>query len=279
MTTKCLPQRSKFLERGVPLGAALIALVWAAFCAPVEARAETAKEMGLAIAVEADRRDTGWKDWTARLDMVLRNRQGQESLRRMRMRSLEVADDGDKSIIVFDRPKDIDGTALLTFSHKSGADDQWLYLPALKRVKRISSANKSGSFVGSEFAYEDLSSQEVEKYTYKYLRDDTVDGAAFFVIERYPVDENSGYTRQIVWIDKAEYRVHRIEYYDRKESRLKTLLMSDYRQYLDKYWRAHKLAMVNHQSGKSTDLLWNDFAFGTGLRDRDFNRNSLKRIR
>jgi len=73
--------------------------------------------------------------------------------------------------------------------------------------------------------------------------------------------------------------VYRIEFYDRKESRLKTLLMSDYRQYLDKYWRAHKLAMINHQSGKSTDLLWNDFAFGTGLRDRDFNRNSLKRIR
>ncbi len=211
--------------------------------------------------------------------MVLRNRHGEESRRKMRMRSLELVGDGDKSIIVFDHPKDIDGTALLTFTHKEGNDDQWLFLPALKRVKRISSANKSGSFVGSEFAYEDLTSQEVEKYQYRYLRDEQLDDTPSFVIERIPVDENSGYTRQIVWIDKAEYRVLKIDYYDRKEAHLKTLTLSGYRRYLDQYWRAHKLAMINHQSGKSTDLLWKDFNFQKGLKSRDFNKNSLKRAR
>jgi len=139
---------------------------------PALAPAETPEEKGLAIAQEAERRDLGWESSEATMEMILRNRHGQESTREMRSRSLEVADDGDKSLIIFDHPRDVRGTALLTFSHKTGDDDQWLYLPALKRVKRIASSNKSGPFMGSEFAYEDISSQEVEKYTYKYLRDE-----------------------------------------------------------------------------------------------------------
>ena len=111
-------------------------------------------------------------NFTARQVMVLRNKQGQESRRQLHIKVLEVADDGDKSLTVFDEPRDVKGTALLTHAHKQEADDQWLYLPALKRVKRISSSNKSGSFMGSEFAYEDMSAQEVEKFTYRYLRDE-----------------------------------------------------------------------------------------------------------
>ncbi len=122
---------------------------------------------------EVDARDQGFGDTSSVLTMTLRNRHGEEVTRQMRSRALEVADDGDKSMIIFEDPADVKGTALLTFSHKTADDDQWLYLPALKRVKRISSSNKSGPFMGSEFAYEDLSSQEVEKYTYKYLRDET----------------------------------------------------------------------------------------------------------
>ena len=75
---------------------------------------------------------------------------------------------------MFDEPRDVKGTALLIHAHRESADDQWLYLPALKRVKRISSSNQSGSFMGSEFAYEDMSSPEVEKFTYMYLRDEPV---------------------------------------------------------------------------------------------------------
>jgi len=87
-------------------------------------------------------------------------------------------------------------------THALTPDDQWLYLPALKRLKRISSRKKSGPFMGSEFAYEDMSSQEVEKYRYKWLRDETVEGRDAYVVERRPTYEYSGYTRQIVWIDK-----------------------------------------------------------------------------
>ena len=129
--------------------------------------AETPEEKGLAIAIEADRRDEGFGDNIANLTMILRNRHGQQTSRVLRTRTLEQADDGDKSLIIFDNPGDVKGTAFLSFTHKEGPDDQWLYLPALKRVKRIASGNKSGPFMGSEFAYEDISSQEVEKYGYK----------------------------------------------------------------------------------------------------------------
>ena len=126
----------------------------------VPAHAETPEEKGMAITVEADKRNSGWGDSRVDMEMILRNRQGQESKRELRSRSLEKPDDGDWSMIIFDKPKDVKGTALLTHSHKVDPDDQWLFLPALKRVKRIASNNKSGPFMGSEFAYEDLSSQE-----------------------------------------------------------------------------------------------------------------------
>ena len=246
---------------------------------PLATVAETPEEKGLAIAMEADLRDKGFGDSSAAMKMILRNKQGDESTREVRVRSLEVEGDGDKSMSIFDSPADVMVTAFLTFSQVNTPDDQWLYLPALKRVKRIASKNKSGPFMGSEFAYEDISSDEVEKYTYKHLRDETLDGIDTFVIERDPVDVNSGYTRQVVWIDKAEYRPQKIDYYDRKNDHLKTLTFHEYRQYLDKYWRAMRYEMVNHQTGKSTTLLWEKYDFRTGLKDRDFDKNSLKRAK
>jgi len=248
------------------------------FNAPL-ASAETAEDKGLAIAKEDDRRDNGFHDFTANMVMVLKNRQGETSTRHIRNKTLEVDGDGDKSISIFDRPRDVKGTALLNFTHKVGTDDQWLYLPALKRVKRISSSNKSGSFMGSEFAYEDVTSQEVEKYTYKWLRDENLDAKKCFIFERYPVYKSSGYTRQVVWMDQAEYKILKIDYYDRKNTLLKTLTQSDFHQYLDAYWYPENMHMVNHQTGKSTLLTWSDYKFNTGLSNKNFNKNSLKRAR
>lgn len=246
---------------------------------PFNVLAKSPEERGLEIAVEADQRDTGFHDSKASMQMILRNKQGDESTRHIRVRTLEQLDDGDKSLTTFDQPADVKGTNFLSFTHKTGPDDQWLYLPALKRVKRISSRNKSGPFMGSEFAYEDLSSQEVEKYTYKYVSDENYNGLDCFVIERYPVDKHSGYTRQVVWLDKQEYRPQKIVFYDRKNAKLKTLTYSGYQQYLDKYWRADEMFMENHQTGKSTRLIWQDYEFQSGLSEQDFNRSSLKRAR
>ncbi len=241
--------------------------------------AQTAEEKGLAIAVEADKRDTGWGDQQATLVMILKNRYGQESKRRNRNKTLEVNGDGDKTLIVFDSPKDIKGTAFLSFTHALKPDEQWIYLPALKRVKRISSANKSGPFLGSEFSYEDISSQEVEKYKYKYLRDEKINGRDSFVVEVVPQYKKSGYTRLVNWIDKERYRPLKTDFYDRKNSLLKTLIYSKYKQYLNKYWRASFMDMQNHVTGKSTSLEFLKYRFRTGLKNRDFTRNALKRAR
>ena len=246
---------------------------------PLNGIAETPEEKGLAIAVEADRRDLGWGDSKASMKMILRNRQGETSEREIRVRTLEVQDDGDKSLTIFDHPADVKNTAFLSYTHAIKPDDQWLYLPALKRVKRIASANKSGPFMGSEFAYEDISSQEVKKYSYKWLRDETFDNQEAFVIERIPQYKHSGYTRQEAWIDKEHFRVLKVDYYDRKKALLKTLVASDYKLYLDKYWRAHQMDMRNHLNGKSTTLTWSNYEFGNGYKDSDFNRNTLKRIK
>ncbi len=269
----------KFAVLWLTLGLALVGFISTGWTQTAAIAVGSPEEIGLAIAVEADRRDDGFGDFTADLSMILRNRHGEESTRAMRSSTLEVSDDGDKTMVVFDRPRDIKGTALLTFTHRVGTDDQWLYLPALKRVKRIASNNKSGPFMGSEFAYEDIASQEIEKYTYRYLRDETLDGIETLVVERYPVDPKSGYTRQIVWYDKEEFRIQRIDFYDRKDELLKTLTYVGYQQYLDQYWRPDEMHMVNHQTGKSTTLTWSDYSFANGLSERDFDRNSLKRAR
>lgn len=264
----------------------LLALIMLALAATVGTAQETAiadpadaTARGRSIAVEADRRDTGFGDLTAEMVMLLRNRHGQESRRDIRLRTLEVDGDGDKSLSIFDRPRDVEGTAFLSFSHTTGNDDQWLYLPALSRVKRISTSNKSGPFMGSEFSYEDISSQEVDEYTYTWLRDEPLDGQDMYVIERVPVDKNSGYTKLVTWIDKEHFRTMKVEFYDRKGSLMKTLTYEGYHQYLEQYWRSDRMNMVNHQTGKSTVLEWTNYEFQTGLTDRDFDRNALKRAR
>ena len=237
------------------------------------------EEQGLAIAKERKSRDIGWGDSASSVVMTLRNSQGEESIREMRMQSREVSDDGDKGLTIFDKPKDVKGTAFLNFSHVDKSDDQWLYLPALKRVKRISSRNKSGPFMGSEFAYEDLSSFEIGKYSFKLLAEETVNGIECYKVEQIPTDKNSGYTRQVAWVDKEHFRGQKVDFYDRKKSLLKTLTLSDHKLYLDKYWRPMKMDMINHQTKKSTELNTLTLEFNTGLKDSDFNKATLKRAR
>lgn len=249
------------------------------------AQNDDAGQKGYDIAARSDRSDRGFGDSAVELEMVLRNAAGAESRRSLKITTLEVPDEslGDKSLVVFDSPKDIDGTALLSYAKIIEPDDQWLYLPALKRIKRISSANKSGPFVGSEFAFEDFTAQELNKYKYRYLRTGPCGDAAADlqcdVVERIPRYENSGYSKQIGWTDTTHYQTRKVEFYDRKGDLLKTLKMLDYKQYDDQYWRSHRFEMLNHQTGKSTDLIYGPYTFKTGLDDGDFVKGVLKRVR
>ena len=152
------------------------------------------EEAGLAIITESDKRDTGFVSNSAGMKMTLINRKGKKSVRNLRSKTLEQLDQGDKSLSIFDEPADVKGTAMLTHSHGLDPDDQWLYLPALKRVKRISSKNKSGPFMGSEFAFEDLGSQEIEKYSYTLLGEEQLNGVDVYKIERIPQYKPVSYT-------------------------------------------------------------------------------------
>ncbi|MGY9054824.1 MAG: outer membrane lipoprotein-sorting protein [Alphaproteobacteria bacterium] len=245
--------------------------------------AQSAEDKGLQIAVEADKRDLGWTDQTASGLMILRDARGNESRRAFKSLNMEdpSPDLGDKAIIVFETPRDIRGTALLTHSKvEPNYDDQWLYLPAIKRVKRISSSNRTGKFVSSEFSFEDLGSQEVGDFTYKWLRDEpcpTDASLTCFVSESYPKNQRSGYSKRVSWTDQAEYRLMQVDFYNRRGDLEKTLTLTDYNQYLSQYWRADLLRMVNKQTGKQTDLTWENYAFKTDLEERQFKSQVLPR--
>jgi outer membrane lipoprotein-sorting protein len=267
----------KFRRRELLVAGAGVAL-WAGAVLGVGA---ASAERGRAIAQRSDASDNGFGDNVATLRMTLRNANGVESRRELEIRTLERANAnvGDKSIVIFSAPADIDGTALLSHARILEPDDQWIYLPALHRVRRISSVNKSGPFVGSEFAFEDFTAQELGKFRYNFLRTETLDGLACDVIERFPLYQHSGYRRQIVWIDQEAAQFRKVEFYDRGDRHLKTLILDEYRQHGGAYWRAGRLSMSNHLTRKSTTLQFSNIRFRTGLRDADFVPGVLATLR
>jgi len=236
-------------------------------------------DKGMSIAQEMEAREEGFGNYTAEIRMVLVDSGGRERVRQLRVRTREVKGDGDQSLAIFDKPADVRGTAFLSHTHINRPDDQWLYLPSLKRVKRISPNNKTAPFMGSEFSYEDLVSYELARYTYTYVGEDRVDGAETFIIDRFPVDQYSGYSKERIWVDKNRYKPLQIDFYSRKNEKTKTLRFGDYRQYLGKYWYTHEMRMQNHVSGKSSVLYWNDYRFHQPLGDIDFDTAGLQRVR
>lgn len=241
--------------------------------------AGTSQEQGEAIAIEFDERDIGWEDADVELQMVLKNSAGREVKRKQRIRILQNPGrvEGDKSLITFDYPRDVKGTAFLSYAKILEADSQWIFLPALKRVKRISSNNKSGPFVGSEFAYEDITGNEIGKYSWEYLTTEACGNEQCFKLKTIPKYKHSGYSKRLVWIDTSHFRIQKIEFFDRKDQLLKTQTNKGYKQYLNKFWRADVWEMVNHQHNKSTILNFNAYQFKTGLKARDFTRAALTR--
>ncbi|QTD57323.1 outer membrane lipoprotein-sorting protein [Parasphingorhabdus cellanae] len=213
--------------------------------------------------------------------MILRNAQGQQTKRTLQIRTLERVNGkvGDKSVLIMRTPADVKGTTFLSHAKLTKPDDQWIFLPALKRVKRIASVNKSGPFLGSEFAYEDFTSQEFGKFTYQFLRQEKCGSRICDVIERKPLYRHSGYSKQIAWIDQKDAQFRRIEFFNRAGSRVKTLKFSDYRKYSGRFWRAHRLEMTNHRNGKFTALVFGQFAFNRKLSSSDFVKGSLARLR
>ncbi len=219
---------------------------------------------------------SGFKDSISKMQMKLINARGQEKVRTMSMKVLE-GESEDKSLMEFLTPADVKGTKFLNYEHVDKDDDQWLYLPALKRVKRIASKNKSGSFMGSEFAYEDLSGFNVKKYNYEGKAEEVVvNGISMYKTYSTPISKYSGYTKLLSWIDKKTFLIQKIEYYDRKKELLKTAYFNRYKIFGDVY-RISKITMKNIQNDKTTILVWSEEKIKNGLKNRDFHKRYLKK--
>lgn len=232
------------------------------------------------IMAAVDAAENGFGNLTVDLDMILRTASGREALRALTIAQLEVPDDGDMTLVTFDRPKAIRGTGLLSHAHGDRPDDQWLYLPALRRVKKIGARNRSGPFLGSEFSFEDLTSAPLAKYRDRFLGMAPCAAGRCYQIKRVPLDEYSGYSWQTLWVDREALRIHRIEYYDRQERLKKTLVAEAFEQHQGRFWRATNMVMTNVRTGKSTELRWRNFRYGGDLNAaRDFSVNALQRVR
>lgn len=242
--------------------------------------AETPEQKGLRIAKESEQRNNGFIGEESDLEMVLIDAYGSRITRKMEGKVLEVSDDGDKSLNIFLNPKDVKGTKMLTWSHKSKDDKQWLYLPSLKRVKKISSKNKSSAFMGSEFSYEDLGSQEVEKYSFKYIKEGkSISGEKVHFIERVPKSK-SGYSKQIVQISKNHLNAVYIEYFDRKGELLKVADVQKFVAYKvkgKKIYRASLIHMKNLQTKKESIFKWNNRKLGVKLKKNIFTKRAMKK--
>lgn len=219
---------------------------------------------------------SGFEDSVSHMQMELVNAAGDSKVRTMKMQVLE-GESEDKSLMEFLTPADVKGTKFLNYEHTDRDDDQWLYLPALKRVKRIASKNKSGSFMGSEFAYEDLSASNVDKYSYEDAEAQTLnlDGHKVYKSIAKPRSKYSGYTKLISYIDTKSFLVIKIEYFDRKQELYKVADFLEYKKF-DNVYRPVKVKMSNLQNSKSTLLVWSDEKIKNGLKERDFHKRHLK---
>lgn len=228
------------------------------------------------IAEKAKKATDGYGYSKSIMQMILIDASKNESIREITSYAKE-RENGDYSMIEFKKPLDVKGTKFLTHEKIDSNNDQWLYLPALKRVKRINSSSKSGSFMGSEFSYEDISSREPSKYNYtKELKEDVLDGVKVYVYERYPKDKKSGYSKQILWVDKEKFITLKSDFYDRKKELLKTGTYK-WRGKIGDTYRISEIKMQNVQNKKSTILRYIDDKIHLDLDDSLFTKRMLAR--
>lgn len=257
----------------------LTGLIFLIAIIPNVAYGQTTQEKGLKIATAMERRDDGWVGQTADVKMVIKDEKGQGVIYEFHTRMLEVPDDGDKGVIIYDFPADMRGVISLALLHRLVPNDMWIFIPSNKRVKRFSSQKKNSSFLGSEFTSEDLNRGEVEKYTYRWVKDEEYEGLNCSVIDRFPVEENSGYKKQRLWIDQIEHRVLKMEYYNLDDDHIKTLYFKDYQKYLDHFWREGKRTMVNEKTGGSTTFHFRNWKLKVELNENDFTPSRIRKLR
>ena len=230
-------------------------------------------QTGYEIAQKVDQRLEP-KDMTVDLTMVLTNSQGK--IRSNTLHSVS-KDGGDKQMIWFLAPPDDKGVAFLKIEHPGADDEMRLWLPAFKKVRRISSSKKGDSFMGSDMSYEDMTNRDLDEYTYKLLREEAVDGTDCYVLEETPKSEaESNYSKHITWITKNDYTAIKEESYDLSG----TLQKVKHMEYAEKgkYTVPTKIFVQDVQKDHSTLLTFNNIEVDTGVSDHQFMERNLKRL-
>jgi hypothetical protein len=249
---------------------------------PVFSGKETPEEKGLAIARAVRNRDAGYvSQFLAKGVAVTTNVKGEERTLKFTARLFEKGSDGaQKTLFLFDEPVDVKGFGAMSYIFPFAPEEQWYFLPELQRVKRVSGDSRTSSFLGTTFTNEDfvLAFPVVERYAYKYIGEEPCGELACHVIDRFPLYEYSGYTRYRVWIDKRDFQFRKVDFYDRKNALIKTLLFNDYKLYLNHWWRWDNINLTDLQTGKNTHVSY-EWHVCAGMTEEDFSINALKRVR
>ena len=230
------------------------------------------------VAVNIDERDDG-DDQTSEMEMVLINKQGKQRVRKVLTYQKDYGED-DKMVMFFLEPADVKGTGFLTWNYddESKDDDQWLYLPALKKVRRIASSNKADYFMGTDFTYNDMGDREIDDYTYAHIDTEVIDGIECYHLERLPKDDDvikeSGYGRTEIWVRPDIWMMVKAVFYDKKMKLLKELMTSDFEE-IDGIWTAKKMHMQNIQKEHQTIFTFGNISYNTGLDDDIFSQRRL----
>lgn len=184
---------------------------------------------------------------------------------------------GNKSLLKILKPADLAGTALLSWTHKDKADDQWIHLPSLKKTKRIAGTGKTGRFLGSEFTYEDLIPVSIDKYRYRRIVAESCHGTTCDLIETSPLFADSGYSKTILHVRRDTLQNDRIDFYDKKGSLKKVADFSDYRKLNGRFHRPFRVVMKDFSSGRESRFITRKTELEKGLTDDDFTQLKLER--
>ncbi|MDR0706339.1 MAG: outer membrane lipoprotein-sorting protein [Treponema sp.] len=181
--------------------------------------------------VDAARNRITSASMSTRSRMVITAKNGSTTERLIDQYSKDDAQGNTRAVIVFQRPANVAGTRFLTMDNASGGSDRWIYLPSLGKVRRIAASESGGSFMGTDFSYDDISSlsRDTSLDTHTLLREETVNGAACYVIQSVSKDNSYQYSKTISWIDKSKLLLYKSELYDRRGALLKAMENSEYK--------------------------------------------------
>ena len=232
---------------------------------------------GRDIMVLVDERPDG-DDRHSIISMTLINKHGRERKRKVESFSRDY-DKDKKSVMIFKEPADVRDTIFLSWEYDDLGrdDDKWLYVPAMKKVRRISGATKREYFMGTDFTYDDMGNRKVDADRHRLLGEEKVMGFDCWQVESVPYDQDDIYTKLLLWVDKVSYVPVRIEFYD-KDGLLKVYTAEDLRRQ-DGIWFVFRAQMDNVSRSHKTIMETSNLRLNTGLKDELFRVATIQRGR